>query len=253
MIARKNKIAAAVKSTKASVSRDMDLDLDFDFDVEETKPVKATKASKKASKQNKAGSIKRKPKVEALDMDLDFDVESDELDLEFDEPAAPVRKPRIQRKPKEDNLSTVISAVTERLNAGVSVEAIVKAVNSATDKADRKPRQPKEDAKTEPKTTGGRGRRKDPKKMPQFIAVTRDFGFRVDRDTLAEHKEKFKASMERAKRDDLTIKVGQFNKIITDGTISMIVTGLVKSKGEWTFRGFDANGKRASIAVAVVM
>ena len=249
MIARKNKIAAAVKSTKASVSRDMDLDLDFDFDVEETKPVKATKANK----QTKAGSIKRKPKAEALDMDLDFDVESDELDLEFDEPAAPVRKTRIQRKPKEDNLSTVISAVTERLNAGVSVEAIVKAVNSATDKAVRQPRQPKDDAKTEPKTTGGRGRRNDPKKMPQFITVTRDFGFRVDRDTLAEHKEKFKASMERAKRDDLTIKVGQFNKIITDGTISMIVTGLVKSKGEWTFRGFDANGKRASIAVAVVM
>lgn len=146
--------------------------------------------------------------------------------------AAAPAKAKSKRQPL--GLAPIMQAITDQLNAGVSAEVLIDAIVNATGKKVKS-------AKTsKAKASAGQ----------LFGKVTRDFGFQLrDKFDVPELKASFKEALARAPKE-LGLKMSMFNKLypIADNEM-MIISGLKKSKGEWTFTGYTAAGKRATSVV----
>lgn len=220
MIKRKptNAKTGSTVSKSPRNSRAQSVDLDFDFD---DAPAKAGRSGK----QPKADKVVKQPKADKVSLKPNAIVKGlKELNPDIG----------------ADQVNAVKLALT--LINTVGAEEVLARLN-----ADSKSVNPKTEA-TGKATT----KVKASNKGLEFERSTKDFGYRL-RDGRAdpdELKEKFKANLERAKKDFAWLRVSHFNKIVTDASgKSLLIEGLRKTKGEWVFVGRTSEGKKDTILV----
>lgn len=201
-----------------------------------------------------------KTPVDELDLELD--------DFDFDEvkPTVKPKQPKTPRTPKTENIDKDptmklnvpkkgLTRIFDALNAQLEVATVAQIVAAIKSAGSKSVNVEKEDKTPSPKTPKEPKAPKDSKVQATFERVTKEFGYRLKdgRTEPADLKEKFKANLERAKKDFPALRISMFNKVLTVKKQSGIVSGLRKTGGEWVFVCFDSSGKKFNTPVSAAL